>query len=517
MMPKKAALVVAVLAQLLAAPSSSAPAAPRPKLLVLLVVDQMRADYFDRYGVQWTKGLRRLFDQGAHFRRAAYPYLATLTCPGHATIGTGTYPATHGVALNAWWDREARRLIACTEDPDARPVFYDNAAVVKKEGNSARQLVVPTLADEIKAQLGRSSRVVALSMKPRSAIMLGGRTPDAVVWFGGAWATSSAFADAPVAAIVQAIAAIPLPSGPALVRWEQGPEADQHLALLARGAALALFLGRGPGVDYLAISFSTLDGVGHAFGPASAQVQDVLARLDATLGALLDDLDRRLGSDGYVVALTADHGVAPLPETVQAQGRDAGRISLDLLKSKISDAVATVLGPGKYVSSVQYADVYLVPGVLDKLRSRRGAVARVLAAARSVPGIIDAFAADQIRDRRKAKTPLQHAAALSYFPERSGDIVIAPKANWLTVDQGTTHGTAHSYDQRVPLVLMGAGIRPGRYDRAVTPADIAPTLARLAGIKMPRAEGQPLLEALVSAPEARGSRRARPAIAPPRR
>lgn len=530
------------------APRPQPDGAARPKLVVMLAVDQMRADYIDLYGRYWTGGLKRLLETGAHFRNARFPYLGTVTCPGHATLGTGAFPASHGMILNAWWDRNRRAVRACTADETAPLVRYTGHSPAPG-GESAFNLKLPTLADEMRSQLPRPPRVVSLSMKPRSAISLAGRKADVVVWWdGNGFVTSRAYTEAPMPFVSAHFAAHPpergldlvwhkrldpsayffsddaaeerppqgwtrvfphplrnanpqppapgqKPPGP-LSLWASSPEADRALARLAATSVDALKLGQGEGIDYLAVSFSVLDSVGHPFGPRSHEVQDVLAHLDATLGELFAHLDARVGRDRYVVALSADHGVATYPEQFVAEGKDAGRVRMDDVKEKLAAALAAVLGPGEHVASYQYTDIYLAPGVLDRLRASPGAIAAALAAIRSVPGVADAFCTDELRDRKAVTDPLRVAAALSHFPERSGDLILVPRANWLTVASGTTHGTHNDYDQRVPVILMGAGIRRGVYDRAVTPADIVPTLAAMVGVRVPHADGKPLGEAV---------------------
>ena len=179
-----------------------------PRLVVFLVVDQMRGDYVDRFRSDWTRGLKRLLDQGAWFSRAAYPYLTTVTCAGHATVSTGAFPRTNGIFQNAWYDRESGRPVTCTEDSNVRAIGY---GVRPEGGDSGHWLLLPTLADEMRTQHG--SRVVTLSLKPRSAIMLAGRAGDAVTWLTASldgWQTSSAFSPAPVAAVQQFVNSVPI-------------------------------------------------------------------------------------------------------------------------------------------------------------------------------------------------------------------------------------------------------------------------------------------------------------------
>ncbi len=508
------------------------------KLLVVLVVDQMRADYVDKFQHQWTQGLRRLVDQGAWFRQAAYPYLNTITCAGHATIATGAIPAVHGLILNAWWDRSAGRMVSCTEDDAATTISYGRPI---KGGHSARRLLVPALGDELRAQLSPPARVVTFSLKPRSAIMLAGHHPTAVTWLddSGAWATSSAYADAPVPFIDQFIKANPIerdagqrweralaareylyaeravgkapppglgPSFPHVLKasteagfydgWQSSPFADAYLGRLATAAVEALNLGRSESTDLLGVGFSVLDRVGHAFGPDSHEVQDVLVRLDRTVGTLLGDLDRLVGRDRYVVALSADHGVAPIPERMTAGGLDAGRVNLREIADRVEKALSAVLGPDKYVARLEYTDLYFAPGVYEKLVAHPAAMQAVVDTLRASPGVWRVFHGEDLQERGPGQDPVRLAASRSYYPGRSGDVVIVPKPYWMSAASGTTHGTSHAYDQRVPIILMGPGIVPGIYLQPASPVDIAPTLALLAGVTLAEPSGRVLAEAL---------------------
>src|SRR6516225_9718483 len=165
-----------------------------PKLVVLLVVDQMRGDYVDKFHGQWTAGLKRLLNEGAWFRAAAYPYAATETCVGHSTISTGSFPATHGMVANAWWDRDEQKMVACTSDPNVKNVAY--AGRLTQGGDSAWRMKLPAFAEELKFQSGRETRVVTFSLKARSAITLAGHKADAATWMDtstGAWVTSAPY------------------------------------------------------------------------------------------------------------------------------------------------------------------------------------------------------------------------------------------------------------------------------------------------------------------------------------
>src|SRR5262245_43127413 len=175
-------------------PTMAAPA--RPKLVVMLVVDQMRGDYVAKFAGQWTGGLKRLLNEGAWFREAAYPYAATETCVGHATISTGAFPTTHGMVANAWWDRDSGKMVTCTFDPNASDIAYGGPTT--PNGDSAWRMRVPAFAEELRIQSGGATRVVTFSLKARAAITMAGHRADAVTWFeNGSWTTSSVYGTLP--------------------------------------------------------------------------------------------------------------------------------------------------------------------------------------------------------------------------------------------------------------------------------------------------------------------------------
>ena len=179
---KSRLLLLGIAFALTTVPQAQQPTARPPKLVVLLMVDQMRADYVDRFKSDWNGGLKRLVSRGAWFRHAAYPYLSTVTCTGHATVSSGAWPHTHGMVQNAWWDRDGKKTVTCTEDPNAKDIGYGQPTT---GGDSGYRLEVPSFADEMRRQL--SAHVVSLSLKDRSAIMLAGHGGDAVTWLNAAF------------------------------------------------------------------------------------------------------------------------------------------------------------------------------------------------------------------------------------------------------------------------------------------------------------------------------------------
>lgn len=518
--------------------SALLPAAPLPpKLAVLLVVDQMPADYVDRFQTGWSAGLKRLVSEGAWLTRASYPYLTTVTCAGHATISTGAFPSTHGVFQNVWFDRGLKRVVTCTNDETVAPIAYGKGNAGSESG---ALLLTPSFADEMRRQ--RAARVVSLSLKARSAIMLAGHGGDAVTWLSDTldgWGTSTAFAAAPVPEVHAFVTANPIDAdyrrvwerllppnryseadaglgenppagwttsfphplmgspgsrGPDVAfyhQWELSPYADAYLGRMATALAESMRLGRHEGTDLLAVSFSSPDLVGHAFGPYSQEVRDMFLHLDATIGNLLNRLDTIVGRGRYVVALSSDHGVTPIPEQLKAKGQDGGRLDMPALANAIERAAQAAAGPGKYVSRLVWNDIYLEPGMFEKLAGT-SALDQVIKAVSAEPGVARVFRRDELPAARSSRDPLLRAAALSYVPDRGGDLVIAAKSGWMMSTTGTTHGSPNADDQRVPILFYGQGIRPGRYDAPATPADIAPTLAAICGITMPQAQGRAL-------------------------
>jgi len=544
------------------APRAVDPKAGGPKLVVLLMVDQMRGDFVDRYGFQWTSGLRRLVDQGAWYSRAAFPYATTVTCVGHATVSTGAVPATHGIVGNSWFDREAGRSTSCTGTSEATTISY-GAPV--GGGHSPWRLLVPTLSDELRAQKGTPGRVVTMSIKERTAIMMAGHQADAAVWFNGTagnFVTSSVYTSAPVPFVAAAVAKRPLsadhgkvwtptlppqsylyaeegagekpgsywtsrfphelkgksgaPDAQFYDAWANSPFADEYLGYLATEAVDALKLGQGDTTDFLGVSFSVLDAVGHDFGPTSHEAQDIMVRVDRTIGNLLAHLDRTVGAGNYVVALTGDHGASPIPEQAVALGLGGGRLDVAEVRNAATSALAAAFDAGKagkYELRFQGGELIFEPPVLEKLRQNRAAAGAVAAAVRAVPGVAAVYFGDDLPLAVAAGDPVARAVLASRYPGRSGDMTVVPRPYWLFVTadgspqpgSATSHGTPYAYDQRVPVILFGAGIAPGEYLANATPADVAPTLAHLCGVTLPRADGRVLFEALAPARRAAGA------------
>lgn len=540
MTPFRSVLLLVALAAVGTSGWAATQAPQPPRLIVIMVVDQMRLDYLERMAPHWTGGLKRLLNEGAIFDRNAYPYLQTVTCAGHATIGTGSFPATHGIILNAWW--RGTRNASCTEDTTVTAVGYEPGT--EPVGHSSTQLLVPTLADRLRG-VSPESQVVTLSTKPRSAIMLAGKG-GVVTWLDERnwWATSTAFTPTPDPDVQAFIGAHPrsalrnvvwdrmgdpsiytgedagigerppagwsstfphpLAGAPGTddaqfyVLWEYSPHSDTFLGELAADLVKRKHLGQGPAVDFLGVSFPAVDLVGHKFGPASHEVQDTLLRLDVTIGKLLDTLDQQVGRGRYVVGLSADHGVAGIPEAAQARGEPAGRVSNGQLLRAANEALVAALGPGQHAVRAEYTQLYLSPAAEQQLGQRPEVATALIAALEKIPGVERVVPSAGLDRQRSSADEAIRAAAYSYVPGRSGQFVIILEPNYVNTPDATTHGTHRPYDQKVPLIFFGAGVKPGHYDAASTPADLAATLAWRVGVPMPGIDGVARTEAFVT-------------------
>jgi arylsulfatase A-like enzyme len=270
------------------------------------------------------------------------------------------------------------------------------------------------------------------------------------------------------------------------------PWADAFIGDLAATLVSELKLGQSSDrTEMLAVGFSALDYLGHNYGPRSHEVQDMLARLDRVLGMLMATLDSKVGRDGYTIALSSDHGVALLPEQAEAvTGTAGGRVSLNALGRAIELSLSLHFGRQRFIEALTANYAYFLPGVLDRIRSNPDAKSAVESAVRAVAGIDRVYWSDDLAPSTSTNDPFLRGLRLSYVAGRSGDLTFLPRVNWIVTTGPTTHGSMHPYDTDVPMIFYGRSIKPGRYGGARTPLDIAPTLASIAGITMPRAEGR---------------------------
>ncbi len=501
---------LACLLLLLAAVSSSAAAPERPKLGVLIVIDQLSAFAFDARLPRATGGIARLANEGYRIDELRYQYAPTVTSAGHATLATGAWPATHGVVANEWWDEALGKAVFSTEDPRYQILGREPRP---RDCTSPWALRAPTLGDALKWNDARA-KVVGISPKERSAMLTAGRSADAAVWIDSErpfFTTSTYYAKAPLSwleplntELAKAIAGALKPGLPQggitgknppmplardggyesmneSVPWQPTYEKMQVDAALA--AVRELGLGKDEVPDLLTLSFSSHDVYGHHFGPESPESEAAFFRIDGEIGRLLQGLDQLVGKGKYVVALSADHGGGKLPEDLQARGIDAGRVDGKAIREKLEAEADAALGAGDWFVGYWTPGVFAAP---DKRAKLHTIDERLRAVAKKEPGVADLVPLTHLLEGGNFG-PLAEYFRRSASPGRSPDYLILTRPYWqYGVKDRVAHGTPYLYDRAVPALFWGQGVKKGeaQYAEAV---DVAPTLARLLGVPPPAA------------------------------
>ena len=504
-----------------------------PRLVVVISVDQMRADYLERFDDRFTGGLARLLSDGAVFEDAHQDHAKTLTAAGHATIATGAFPARHGIVQNNWYDHAMARSVYSLEELTAQIVGIPDAP-----GRSPRNLKTNTLGDWLKRR-SRGSKVFSVAVKDRAAIPMGGKRPDGVYWYylpTGQFVTSGYYrreypewvdrfnAAEPAAAYNGRNWELLFPESTYVASreddfppefdgrsttfphwigvmeedggWDRfyrkilprSPFADELTFAFVRELVVNEELGTDDRPDILFIGCSAADYIGHAYGPYSQEVEDYYLRLDRQLDSLFVFLDETVGRANYLIVLTSDHGVMTMPEELARRGFGGERASKRALGTMAQQAI----GPDTASSEPDHGpQIRQISGVViefprgtseqDQVAARRA----VAAALRESPAILEAYTADELLPGEDGDRPYFGAFRRSFYPGRSPDVVFLPHDNILITnsDRETSHGTPHPFDTHVPLVFAGPGIAPGRHAERVRTVDIAPTLAAILGVR----------------------------------
>ncbi|MFN5877021.1 MAG: alkaline phosphatase family protein [Ignavibacteria bacterium] len=526
---------------LLAAPSSLFAARcsllAAPSLIVVVSFDQMRGDYAARFEKFYASknggGFARIRREGIDFVNCYYGHASNITGPGHASLLTGCYPEKTGIVGNDFCDNITHTCGYCAQD--------------ESKTYNAGKLLVPTLGDMLK-QRSPKSKTVGIALKDRAAILMAGKGASACVWYDAEaqqFATSASYPNPTwlknvnsrvrTTRYAQRVWGLQIPDslGPALdliygegrhpngdsaFPYEMPAASDKRFSVsfllspfsmdfLFDAALLAIErekLGRDKHTDLLCIGVSTTDYIGHLYGPDSREIQELYLHADLAMERLINRLDKAVGRKNYVLVVTSDHGVAPIPEVLKVLAEqqhvivDAGRISKAELKSITDSAVASKLGPkesgGSYVKQAFEPSIYLdVP----RRNSTDYAVAvnAAVEALRKHPGLEVVVSSLDLAANRKPEMINDTTWAYvrkSYHPERSGDIVLYPKRYWIIGGNVATHGTPHDYDRWVPMMFLGGGLRPQSRPDSAAPVDIAPTLGKMLGIEMPGIDGRAL-------------------------
>ena len=499
-----------------------------PKLLVILIIDQFRGDYLERYHDEFgPSGFRTFTDRGAYFPACYYDYANTRTAPGHATIGTGTYTSGHGIFSNEWWVPASKKVMSSVDDESTKIV----GAEVEGIGASPHNLLADTLGDELRLATQGNSRVFGIALKDRAAILPTGFSANGAYWIdktSGAWVTSTYYViEAPHwltafnsqkhaqrylnldwkdanGEVLGSTAPHDGPDGKAINYFElvgRTPYANDYQFEFARELIQQEKLGQGTVTDLLVISLSANDLTGHAYGPDSPQMHAMALALDRQIGEFLGFLQQQYGNR-FWIALTADHGVAPTNATSLSLRIPAGVIANKDLKTELNKRVSAMLHkPGEYVRSTSFPIVFLKSDAFEEKVSEADAEAYVTQAMRDM-GFITAYTKDQLASGEVAPSPQGRVFANSYSPYGGWWVMGLPPPFTLSAKDVADHGVAYSYDQHVPLAFYGAPFKPGVYRDQVEPIDLAPTLAVLLGINKPTSStGHVLTQALSSRSE----------------
>ncbi|HLW67520.1 MAG TPA: alkaline phosphatase family protein [Gemmataceae bacterium] len=541
-------------------PEAKPPETARPpKLAVLVVFDQMRGDYLQRWqDLYTTDGFRRLEQEGTWFTNCHYPYAMTATGPGHASLLTGSSPDKHGIVANTWYDRKEAATVNCSTSPRYErvpplppappkppPAAKNEAPEEKilKGFGSPERMLVPSLADSLKQVTQGKGKVFGLSLKDRSAILPAGHKPDGAYWFDrGQFVTSTYYRDRVHPWVAKFNESKRCDKwfgqkwerlrndidyttfgGPAVIPgagkgFNQGrsfphpfglgkqidkeyydalagsPFGNQLLLDLARQAIVEEKLGQRDVPDLLSISFSSNDLIGHVWGPDSQEVLDVTLRSDLIIRDLLKFLDEHVGNDRYVLVLSADHGICPIPEATQAQGREAKRVPTLSMFSAAETHLREKLGePGdtksRWIEAANEGGIYLNQRMIEARKLDVDVVASTLADWLGQQESIHwAYTRKQLMLPDSADdSDIVRRVRKSFHPERSGDVIFVSKPYYLvgSFKSGATHGTPHSYDTHVPLLAFGPGIAKRTRDDLVTPQAAASILAKALDIPPP--------------------------------
>ncbi|BDD09344.1 alkaline phosphatase family protein [Fulvitalea axinellae] len=514
----------------------------KPKLVVGIVVDQMRQEFLDRFKDDFGKeGFNRMLAEGFELKNAHYNYLPTTTGPGHASVFTGTTPAFHGIVYNNWYSRKAESKLYCVEDSGVSMV----GATGESGKRSPKNLVTTTVTDELKIATQFRSKVVSVSVKDRSAILGGGHNPDGAYWYDGKSGNfvTSTYYGQELPAWVNEFNGRKLPKMYAKKEWkpilpmsaynesrqdgaeyEQGlhgtefpykashmhgkkgnritdtPYGNDLLTEMAMASVLGEKLGKGNETDFLAISYSSTDKIGHAYGPASVEIQDTYIRLDRNIAELLSFLDKQVGQGEYVVFLTADHAASEAPGYLEEHKMPGGYFDQNGMEEALESFLSQKYGAGKWLDYVDFFQLYFNPETLEKHGLDRRNVSRVVADwLLDWEGVARTFTAKEANLADYNGGGYKGMLSRGFYPKRSGDVFYLMNSGWLVRDsgKGTSHGAIYAYDTHVPILWFGADIPHGSSVKYHRITDVAPTVSLMLGIKLPSGStGEPISEIL---------------------
>lgn len=521
-----ACLCVAILASL--PPSSVASAYNgRPKLVVVIVIDQFRGDYLERYRDEFREGgFRMLLDRGAYFSNCNYDYANTRTAPGHSTLFTGAYSDGHGIVSNEWWDQKKHKMVTSVEDENTKLV----GVAATQAGASPHNLLADTLGDELKLATQGKSRVFGVSLKDRAAILPAGFAADAAYWIepqSGSWVTSTYYRDdLPKWAqdfnstqpakywdrewtdaqgnVLRLTAHRKRKDGSDAGFFEvigSTPFANEYEFEFAKQLMLYENVCGGPATDLLSISLSANDILGHQVGPDSPEMHKMALDLDREIADFFNFLGHQIGLANVWIALSADHGVSSLPDAAKKLRIPAANLGGAKLQEQINAILTAKFSPRHPASYVKfdYPLAWLEEDAFNAVHVREHDAETAVGEAMKQIGLRDYYTKSQLAEGRAPNTDLGHKYLNSYSPEGSWYVMGVPDIYTVGSPTGTDHASPYNYDTHVPLAFYGLPFQPGTYRDSVQPVDLVVTLASLLGINAPtHAIGRVLTEALTS-------------------
>ncbi len=514
----------------------------RPKLVVGIVVDQMRWDYlyrfYDRYG---NDGFKRILRDGFSCENTFIPYTPTYTAAGHSSVYTGSVPALNGIMGNNWYDRKQKKVVYCTDDNSVQSVGSNSVAGKMSPAN----LWSNTVTDELRLATSFRNKTIAIALKDRGAILPGGHTSNGSYWFDnatGGW-ISSTFYMQDLPDWVKQFNARKLPDTYMKENWntlyplstyvQSNPDSNAYEGSLggedftfphntatitankyesfrttpggntitfemAKAAITAEQLGKRGLTDFLAVSFSSTDYIGHTFGPNSVEVEDMYLRFDKELGDFLKYLDGAIGKGQYLIFLTADHAVAHNPMFMRDKKLPTGAFDAAGARRRLNDSLQAKFLKANLITQFINYQFYLDDStILRNGLDKKTIVKYMVDILKNETGVSNAVDLSDI-----ANAPLQEKPrwmlANGYNPQLSGDVQIILKPQWFeSWQKGTTHGLWNPYDSHIPLLWFGWNVHPGYTNREVYMTDIAPTVSAILHIQMPNASVGKVIEEVI--------------------
>ncbi len=491
----------------------------KPKIVVGMMVDQMRWDYLYKYRNRYGEGgFKRLIRDGFSCENTMIKHAPTITAIGHSSVWTGSVPAIHGIAGNDWYDREWGKSISNVEDSTSTAVGTSS-----KFSKSPNNLLVTTIGDELRIATNFQSKVVSVAIKDRAAILPGGHAANGAFWNeNNKFVTSSYYmnelpdwvkefnktdwqkklmpngwntlypintytlSDKDDKDYENVFKGEDKPVFPHLKAGLTGTPFGSTFTLeFAKRAIDGYGLGKGAFTDILAVSLSSPDGIGHQFGPTSIEIEDNYLRLDKDLEDFFNFLDKKFGKDGYLFFITADHGGNQSPGFLEEHKLPTGVVPGKMVEN-LNELLNKQFGQPKLILASSNGQLYLNYEEMEKGKIRRDVLVSVIAKElKKDKGIQNVFDNEKLA-MASLPEPAKTMYINGYHPKRSGDIVVIKSAGWKNGSRmGATHGDWNPYDAHIPLVWMGKGIKPGKTNRTVGMTDIAPTVAAILRVQMP--------------------------------